>query len=369
VRRNLTIVNPLPRTPSDADGSDSRPLTRGTRIVVFVGVCVAAAVLAVGGLVAARRDRERTTSEETQLELVAPGAGVDVLGEVPVLLFESTALGDTHGYVASVPATTPDGARLVSDLRCERVHFRSGTGVCLQSDRGVFTTYDALVFDADLAVRHTIGLAGAPSRVRVSPDGSLAGVTVFVTGHSYADGNFSTQTTLIDLGTGDVLADLETDFDVIRDGERWSAVDFNFWGVTFVDAQHFYATLGTGGRTYLVEGDVEAREMVVVHDDVECPALSPDRTRIAYKVRSDGGGLQPVTWRIAVLDLASSTVTLLAETRNVDDQVEWLDDDTVMYGLTDEQSPAETDTWTVPADGTGAPTLLVPRAWSATLVG
>ena len=37
--------------------------------------------------------------------------------------------------------------------------------------------------------------------------------------------------------------------------------DFNFWGVTFArDGNRFYATLGTGGKTYLVEGDVAARQ-------------------------------------------------------------------------------------------------------------
>ena len=236
--------------------------------------------------------------------------------------------------------------------------------MCLQSDRGVLTTYDALVFDSDLAVRHTIGLAGAPSRVRVSPQGTMAGVTVFVTGHSYANGNFSTQTTLLDLERGAPVADLEADFTVRRGDEAWHAVDFNFWGVTFVDETHFYATLGSGGHTYLVSGDIPAREMVVVRDGVECPSISPDGTRVAFKARSDGG-TGPVSWRIAVLDLATDEVTMLAETRNVDDQVAWLDDDTVMYGLANEQSPAESDTWIVPADGTGAPVLHIPRSWSA----
>jgi hypothetical protein len=33
-------------------------------------------------------------------------------------------------------------------------------------------------------------------------------------------------------------------------------VDINFWGVTFARAPgRFYATLGTKGHTYLVEGD------------------------------------------------------------------------------------------------------------------
>ena len=41
---------------------------------------------------------------------------------------------------------------------------------------------------------------GMPSRARVSPDGRYGAVTLFVTGHAYADrGTFSTQTTLIDM--------------------------------------------------------------------------------------------------------------------------------------------------------------------------
>ena len=60
--------------------------------------------------------------------------------------------------------------------------------------------------------------------------------------------------------------------------------------------------------------------MEVQQEGVECPSLSPDGTRIAFKTRSDSG-VGPITWRIAVLDLATSEVTELAETRNVDDQV------------------------------------------------
>ena len=55
---------------------------------------------------------------------------------------------------------------------------------------------------------------------------------------------------------------------------------------------------------------------------------------------------------------------MLAETRNVDDQVAWLDDSTIIYGLENADSPASTDTWAVPADGSGAPRLLVAGAWS-----
>ena len=100
-------------------------------------------------------------------------------------------------------------------------------------------------------------------------------MTVFVTGHSYADGTFSTHTTIVDGTSGDELADMES-FAVYRDGERIQSPDFNFWGVTFArDSNKIYATLGTAGKTYLVEGNVRERRFDVLRDTVECPSLSP----------------------------------------------------------------------------------------------
>ena len=53
-----------------------------------------------------------------------------------------------------------------------------------------------------------------------------------------------------------------------------------------------------------------------------------------------------------MLDLATLEDHPLAETRNVDDQAEWLDDATVMYAIPPPSSGTPTkDTWTVPADG------------------
>ena len=125
-----------------------------------------------------------------------------------------------------------------------------------------------------------------------------------------------------------------------------TADDVNYWGVTFRrDSDRFYATLATGGRIHLVEGSVSQRRMRVVHETVECPSLSPDETRIAFKKRVGPAGKR---WRIHVLDLRTMHETALAETRNVDDQVEWLDGSTVLYGL-------DEDVWSVPADGSGAP--------------
>ncbi len=196
----------------------------------------------------------------------------------------------------------------------------------------------------------------------MSPDGRLAASTVFVTGDGYAHAGFSTRTVIADMTTG-AGTDLER-FSVTRDGERLQAADFNFWGVTFAaDSRRFYATLGTAGHTYLIEGDAAARTARVLTDGVECPDLSPDGTRIAYK-RAIPGAQR--TWRLHVLDLRTMRDTALAETRSVDDQAEWLDDSRIVYGLQDQGPPPTLDVnlWTVPADGSGAPSLFLAHAES-----
>ncbi len=70
-----------------------------------------------------------------------------------------------------------------------------------------------------------------------------------------------------------------------------------------------------------------------------------------------------------MLDLASGQERRLPEQRSVDDQVSWLDDDTVVYGLplTGERG-GETDLYAVPADGSAAPRLLAGQAWSPSVV-
>lgn len=271
------------------------------------------------------------------------------------MLVRGTALGDSYGHVARAWLDDPDGPREVAPLSCDRVHFAAGSGVCLTAERGALTVYRAVLFDGHFAPRKTLTLAGPPSRARVSPDGRKAAFTVFVNGHAYSMPSFTTRTTIVDAITGDsVVDDLEA-WPVTRDGAAFKATDFNFWGVTFTsDGKRFYATLGTGGKTYLVEGDFARRQMHVVADDVECPSLSPDGRRIGFKRRdtTDPGGR--FWWHVAVLDLASGQVRVLpGESRSVDDQVEWNGNDELLYAmpLDSQQSSAETDVWAIAADG------------------
>jgi hypothetical protein len=76
---------------------------------------------------------------------------------------------------------------------------------------------------------------------------------------------------------------------------------------------------------------------------------------VAYKKRAGD------VWRLTVLDLASKVETALAETASVDDQVAWLDGHTVGYGKRRADRKVD-DVWSVPADGTGAPTRLLESA-------
>jgi hypothetical protein len=70
-----------------------------------------------------------------------------------------------------------------------------------------------------------------------------------------------------------------------------------------------------------------------------------------------------------VLDLATGRETLLAETRSVDDQVEWLDNGHLLYQLSRPGAEGTvSDIWQVPADGTGAASVLISEASSPAVV-
>lgn len=313
--------------------------------------------------------QEHPRAAVSAVRSAATVAAQEGVGVYPYLLFRSTALGDTYGRVSVTSLDAPDGRRYVSPLQCDRVHFAAGRGLCLEAKRGVVTTYRAHIFDREFRILNTVPLGGIPSRARLSLDGRRAAMTVFVSGHSYAGSDFSTRTSVVDAVSGEVLvADLE-EFNVSRDGAPFKAADFNFWGVTFTrDPNRFYATLASAGEFYLIEGDLGARTARVVHRSVECPSLSPDNTRVAFKRRmSSADGLGRFAWRLYVLELATGVETgLEGETRSVDDQVEWLGNDQIIYSLPDStaNATAGTDTWALAIKAHATPRLLVAQSFS-----
>jgi hypothetical protein len=258
-----------------------------------------------------------------------------------------------EGRVYRVDPVAGGTPRVQKGPACLRFYEAGGSGLCLTVARsGV--DFRADVLDRGGHVRHTLTLTGLPSRARVAPNGRLGAMTTFVSGDSYTTpGQFSTRTTILDLADGRPIADLEK-FKVTKDGKTIHSQDFNFWGVTFArDSDEFYATLATGGHHYLVHGRVSDRAVEVLRDNVECPSLSPDGTRVAYK-RRDG---KPWRWRLHVLDLRTGADVAVSERRPIDDQAEWLDNRRLLYGL-------GVDVWVAPADGSGRPQRFLANAAS-----
>jgi hypothetical protein len=337
------------------------------RLLGFGLLCV---VCAVAGWVYLSGARE--AGGQAPVPAALPTAtGPDALARIraaPYLMFRNTDQRQGYGRLALSRLEAP-GERYLADLVCERVYFAGGRGLCLKADRGVVTTYGAFLFDDALVAGKEIRLTGAPSRARVSPDGRFAAFTVFENGHSYAGSDFSTRTTIVDLRTAALVAQLE-DFTVLRDGEIYHEKDFNFWGVTFApEGNRFYATLASGGRIHLIEGDLAARQARILREGVECPSLSPDGHRIAFKSRHEKDGR--LGWQLHVLDLRTMDERALdGEARSVDDQAEWLDDQNVMYALPEERVPATggSDVWVMPAEPGRPPHRLIEQAYSPSVV-
>ena len=146
---------------------------------------------------------------------------------------------------------------------------------------------------------------------------------------------------------------------MLRDGRRITAIDVNFWGVTFArDSDVFYATLATGGKTYLIKGLRQPAAR----------ARHPRERRVPVAVAGRHAHRIQETHRLGKQPVAADRArprtmreTPLAETRSVDDQAEWLDDDTVLYGIGG-------SVWRVPADGSGTAQRFIPGADSPAVI-
>ncbi len=59
---------------------------------------------------------------------------------------------------------------------------------------------------------------------------------------------------------------------------------------------------------------------------------------------------------------------MLGETRSVDDQVEWLDDATLLYGLPRAAETGASDVWAIGITAGDTPRRVIENAWSPSVV-
>ncbi|MDX3005493.1 hypothetical protein PWY87_27695 [Kribbella solani] len=316
------------------------------RIVTAIGI-----LALIGGAITYVIQARDGGATENAVPVVS---GQPMLLDGKTLFFRNLAPGPDSGKLAAVPVADPGTPRRVGELHCDRFAAAHGTAICLRlKPSSLPPLTEMLVLDANLHERHRETLPGTPSRARVSPDGRIVNWTLFVTGDSYAATGFSTRTGLYEVNTGRLVKTIE-ELAVFVDGKRYFASDVNYWGITFgADGNRFYATIASKGRTRLIEADYRAYRGTAIAENVECPSLSPDGRRIAYKQKTGPG-----TWRLAVLDLATHRITHPPESRQLDDQPVWRDTSTLLYPL---RNPSGTqDIWSVGL--ATAPTLLIPNA-------
>lgn len=324
-------------------------MTLRSRVLILVSALVVLVAVAAASVLHAAARADRREQAGPGGPRIAAGR-LALAGGGPRVVFRNMAWGPHRDELVSAPADDPSGPRTASGVKCLRFYAASGTGVCLQAVHGpVRDTYRAVILDTRLKERGRYDVPGIPSRARVSPSGRFAAWTAFVGGDSYAGTAFSTRAAIADTRTGRLTPTLEA-YRTVKDGRPYRAADVNFWGVTFAaDDRTFYATMATHGGTYLVRGDLRTRTLTTLHPNVECPSLSPDGTRIAYKKRVKGAP-KDAPWHLYVLNLSTGHETALAEPRSVDDQLVWRDNRTLVYALPGDYGA---DLYTVSADGTG----------------
>ena len=153
------------------------------------------------------------------------------------------------------------------------------------------------------------------------------------------------------------------EFAVTRDGRRYRSAGRRTSGASPSPPTTTASTrpCRPAGRRYLVRGDLAARTVETLRDNVECPSLSPDGTRIAFKEAVDADPAKG--WRLSVLDLATH-----ARHRDRRDAAAsttrppgWT---TRPLAYTLRRSDGQPDVWSVPADGSGTPALVIPGAES-----
>lgn len=303
------------------------------------------------------RGSEPVAEQDRAADQIEPGS-VMAINRVP---------GDDYGRVVVLRA---DGTRELLERRCERLHVAAGVGICVsQQESFGFPTFTSRFLDAtDTGLQEVRSYPSPqPSRARVSPAGTLVSTTAFVSGSSYADVGSDAETlAVVDEVESSINLRGLVEFEIVSPDEKYEGVVGQYWGVSFVDEDNFWVTGFFGDGPEVFEGSMSRGVLTPSGLIGSCPSVSPDGSTLVYKqARADDEGFD-----LVAVDLASGDSWQLGETRSVDDQVEWLDDDTILYALhadLSEEGDASVaqpqfDIWLLDVAPGSEPTLFLPAA-------
>jgi hypothetical protein len=278
--------------------------------------------------------------------------------EPPFLIFRTLAPPDAHGKVALLPLSAAGGERRLTSLSCVRLHYAGGRGLCVvQESVKNNPAYAAYVFDRTLTRGRRIPLAGVPTRVRVAPNGRRGAITTYFEEESPAGERLAIDSIVVDMASGRVVADLR-EFRIENDGLPPPTPPFDIGNVAFErDGDRFFAAIATSGERYLAAGSIRERRMTTIRTGIANESLSPDGRRLLVKKQT-----APGFWQLSVIALRDwSERHLQHGERSIDDQVEWLDNEHVIYHDTDDGG---TSLWMLDVDGVSGPRVFVKDAYS-----
>jgi dipeptidyl aminopeptidase/acylaminoacyl peptidase len=277
---------------------------------------------------------------------------------VPFVIFRTLAPSDDYGHVEIMRLEGSPTLRQLTGLSCTRVHFAGGRGICVAEELAAnVPEHVAYVFDRSMTRGTRIALRGVPTRLRVSPNGQHAAITTYAEEETPEGERLATETALVDLRSGRTLADVR-DFRIDNGRQPPLTGPLDVGGVTFErDSNRFFAFVSTPTERYLVAGSLQDQRMRVIRTGVACESLSPDGRKLVVKKPGPSG-----FWQLAVIDLRTWEERDLAQgPASVDDQVEWFDDQHVLYHAPDDNT---TSLWMLPIDGVNGPHVFVKNAYS-----
>jgi len=303
-----------------------------------------------------RIDADPTEVPEVEVELaesVAPKPGE--------VMFVNRVPGDDYGRLG---IRHSDGSRTLLAQDCLRVHIAADHGVCLSETDPVLGTFETTFFEASNPAETIKSYASAsPSRARISPDGTFSTVTAFISGGSYADIGIGETTTVVTIDEVDsnVLLRGAGQFEVNAEQSRYQTFDANYWGLTFVDQENFYITGFYDTLPEIMQGTLSTMTIEPTGWIGSCPSISPDGKTLVFKEQRPDGH-----YDLVAVDVETQEKRLLGETRSVDDQVEWLDNDTILYALHPEDGDLglqpQFDIWELDLAEGSEPKMFLPSA-------